>query len=175
MAADSAVPGYPHPLVEQALANADASLTINDSRELDLPWKTFDVPFGPLEQDGAADTVQAGDFNGDGRMDLAFVDQAETEPNGHLVIWTAVTSPDGGPPSLVKSYLTSVTDGHSNYAWYLLHSGATLRAFPDRWFVSDFNAGRYRMWSGGYRDHASLSPHQCSIGGRLCLTQTGRF
>ena len=132
--ADQAEPRFQHPEVDEALAGADGVLLPQDRTVLHLPWSTFDYPVPPSDQQQALDTVQSGDFDGDGRLDLAFFGT----DGDQIIAWTALTRP-GSDPEVRSSSPRGLLAAYSNFARFRHGWPAGVDRFPNHWFIGDFD------------------------------------
>jgi RHS repeat-associated protein len=84
----------------------------------------------PVDQPLGSDAVQHGDFNGDGRADLALM----AILIGRVRIWIAYSQGDGRYRT--TAHLSSLSAQHLNVWWHMRGH----RTFPNRWLTGDLDA-----------------------------------
>lgn len=101
--------------------------------EIDEPWRSWGERLPWLDQDVGSDLVQSGDFDGDGRSDLALasVDPATRQ---WVRLVTAFSAGDGGYRTVPQ--VTTLPVRHLNYWWEYAEQ---QDHYPNRWMTGDVN------------------------------------
>lgn len=101
--------------------------------EIDAPWRSWDNILPWLDQQTGSDLAQAGDFDGDGRSDIALA-SIDPETRRFVRLVTAFSKGDGTYRTVGER--TTLPAEHLNLWWKIVRHEDH---FPNRWVTGDWN------------------------------------
>lgn len=138
-------PGKPfkHAAFQVALSKGNGNFQLGATFETSIPWSTYRFPIPGMHETIGTDLAQAGDFNGDGRIDFAFMKELRNENGANRRIGISTAFSAGVGAFDVRSHDTvNVSSQLLNYVVYRCEGEQACDEsgrFPNRWFTGDFN------------------------------------